>query len=65
MPSRPLSADRKVLGTLNTRLDNEAISVVKERTTLPAAVARVGGTPGVPTGRPEVPKRGRLRESVP
>lgn len=41
MPSTPLSPDRSVEVKLHTRLDNEAINLVKDRTTIEAAVARL------------------------
>jgi hypothetical protein len=41
MPSRPLSADRRAITQLHTRLDVEAIEVAQGRTELPAAVARL------------------------
>jgi hypothetical protein len=41
MPSRPLSADRRAVMRLFTRLDTEAMAVSRGRTTMPAAVARL------------------------
>jgi hypothetical protein len=41
VPSRPLSADRSAVVKLHTRLDVEAIDMVKHRPDLPAAVARL------------------------
>jgi hypothetical protein len=41
MPSRPLSADRSAMVKLRTRIDVEAIDIVKHRTGLAAAVARL------------------------
>jgi hypothetical protein len=51
MPSRPLSADRSAVVKLHSRIDVEAIDIVKERTNLPAAVARLGAA------RPARPRR--------
>ena len=41
MPSQPLSPDRSAVVKLHTRIDVEAIDIVKDRTDLPAAVARL------------------------
>lgn len=41
MPSRPLSADRSAVVKLQTRLDVEAMAITKDRTGMPAAVARL------------------------
>ena len=41
MPSRPLSADRSAMVKLHTRIDVDAIDIVKRRTGLAAAVARL------------------------
>jgi hypothetical protein len=41
MPSHPLSADRSAMVKLHTRIDVEAIDIVKHRTGLAAAVARL------------------------
>jgi hypothetical protein len=41
MPSRPLSADRSAVVKLQTRLDVEAMALTKDRTGMPAAVARL------------------------
>src|SRR5215207_8878687 len=41
MPSQPLSPDRSAVVKLHTRLDVEAIDIVKHRTDVPAAVARL------------------------
>jgi len=52
MPSRPLSADRSAAVKLHTRLDVEAIAIVKNRTDVPAAVARLAQV--VPPARLEL-----------
>jgi hypothetical protein len=41
MPGRPLSADRKAVAQLHTRIDVEAMPVTKRETDRPAAVARL------------------------
>jgi hypothetical protein len=41
MPSRPLSADRSAVVKLHTWIDVEAIDIVKHRTDMPVAVARL------------------------
>jgi len=41
MPSQPLSPDRSAVVKLHTRIDVEAIDIVKDRTDVAAAVARL------------------------